>query len=136
MSMKERIASYRPNRRTLPRKESSIAAPRGKKKHVQYIASSTRNQPPLQLSPSGIGITLDSSVQRTFLPNTPNFLLPLHKIMFLSFVSWTCLCFCCSLLVPDCNSLVFLNKPIFACKITGSFLVKINIMIVFSIGSY
>ena len=34
--------------------------------------------------------------------------------------------FCCSSLVLDCNSLLFLSKPIFAAKITGSFIFKVN----------
>lgn len=57
------------------------------------------------------------------LPNAPHFL---YKRAFLSFALWTCLWFWCSLLVLDCNSLLFLNKPSFAGKITGSFILKVN----------
>lgn len=44
------------------------------------------------------------------LPNLPPFL---YKRTYYSFVLWTCLWFCCSLLVQDCNSFLFPNKPIF-----------------------
>lgn len=44
---------------------------------------------------------------------------------FLSFVLWTYIWSCCSLRIPDCNSLLFPNKPVFAGKITGCF--KFNI---------
>lgn len=44
------------------------------------------------------------------------------------FVLPPCLCFCLGLLVPDCKSLLFPRKPIFAGKITDSFIFKVNRM--------
>lgn len=43
-----------------------------------------------------------------------------------SCVLWSCLWFCHSLLALDGHSLLFLNKPIFAGKITGSFIFKVD----------
>lgn len=49
----------------------------------------------------------------------------LNHITFLSFVGLV-YGFCYSLLVPNCNSLMFLNKSIFAGERTGYFLFKVN----------
>lgn len=55
-------------------------------------------------------------------------LLPfLYKRTFLSFVLGTCLWFYSRVLVPTCSSLLFPNKPIFAGRIIGNFLFKVNI---------
>lgn len=43
------------------------------------------------------------------------------------FVLQTCLWFHFSLLVPNCNPLLFLNKPIFVGKITDSVISKVDI---------
>lgn len=53
----------------------------------------------------------------------PNFFLSSRKSVL---CSGTCLHFWCSLLVPDCTSLLFLNKPIFGGKITGSLFFEVN----------
>lgn len=58
----------------------------------------------------------------TLLPNTSF----LYKRAFFSCVLWTCLRFCCSLLVLGYNSLLFLNKSIFTGIITDSFIFKVN----------
>lgn len=47
-------------------------------------------------------------------------------IVFLSFALQTCLWLCHKLLVPNCNSLPFLNKSIFSGKITDNFILKLN----------
>lgn len=57
-------------------------------------------------------------------PNSPPFL---YKRTFLSFVLGTCLWFYYRVLVPACSSLLFPNKPIFAGRIIGNFLFKVNI---------
>lgn len=53
----------------------------------------------------------------------------LSKRMFFSFVLHTCLWFCCSLLVPDCNSLLLLNK------IYSAGLKKKNPLLIFKTGN-
>lgn len=65
----------------------------------------------------------------------PTFFLLAGKIMFLSFVCWACLWFYCSLLVPNCSSLLFLNQPIFAGKITD-FWFKVNSLFPMRIESH
>lgn len=67
--------------------------------------------------------TSDSQLKRIdflFITAPPNSFL--HKKAFLSFALQTCLWFCCSLHVLNCNYLLFLSTPIFAGKITDSFM--------------
>lgn len=61
-----------------------------------------------------------------FKTTSPCFLLFLHKIMFLSFVIWTCSGFCYRALIWNFNSLLSLNKPLFAGKIVAYFIFKVN----------
>ena len=58
--------------------------------------------------------TLNSGLPPTesFKTTPPNFLLFPYKITLLSTVSWICH----GMLVPNCNSLVFPNKPILLVK--------------------
>lgn len=116
------------------RKESSITAPTGQDEYGPCYKKPTI--PATQPVRNGHHPRLLTSLQQTSAQNTPpNFLLLLRKIMFLSFLCWSCLWFCCGLLVPDCNSPPFLNKLIFACQVTGSFHFKVNITPVISFGS-
>lgn len=96
----------------------------------RYIAAPTRNWQPLQFSQWETAITLNScffSKGLSFIIILPNFFFLLHKIKLFSFVCWTCLGLWCRLLVLNCNSLIFPNKPIFfAGKITDSLIFKDN----------
>lgn len=109
---------YWPNRKrhTLhsPQEGSLLPQPGGRK-----IFSSPSNKPcqwePLQFSQWETITTLNSHYPPTdflFKTSPPNFLLFLCKVTILSFVCWTCLYFCYSLLVLSYNSLLFLHKPI------------------------
>lgn len=61
-----------------------------------------------------------------FKTTSPCSLLFLHKVMFLSFVIWTCFGFCYRGLIWNCNSLLSINKPLFAGKIVAYFISKVN----------
>lgn len=90
-----------------------------------YIAFFTRNQPHQQPSQWETIIILLAFLQCTFVQNNPsNFLLLLQKIIFFSFVWWTCKWFCSSSLVADYN--YFQRNPSLAGKITASFIFKIK----------
>lgn len=97
-----------------------LQTPTGKDVHcVSYKTSTTLVTQPMrngylpELSLFFIGLSL-----KTILPN---FFFFLHKITFPSFVGLA-YGFCNSLLVPNFNSLLFSNKPIFAGKIAVWFL--------------
>lgn len=77
------------------------------------IASLIRNQLPLLLSQGkGHPPELLPLSNGLLFKMTPLNGLLLLKIMFLSFVCWPLLCFCCSLFVLDRKSLLFPSKPI------------------------
>lgn len=69
------------------------------------------------------------SMGLSFKTTPSNFLFLLQKITLLSFVGLA-YGFCHSLFVPQCNSLLFLNKPIFAAKITFIFKVIENACVI------
>lgn len=80
-----------------------------------YVASPTRNRQPQKLSQWKTAILLNScfSPKQPLLKATsPNFLLFLYNITFLSFVRLA-FGFCYSPPIPNCNHLMFLNKAIF-----------------------
>ena len=74
--------------------------------------------------PSSSQFTSMGFLLKTAPKSSPSFL---YKTTFLTFFLQTCLWFCCSLHVLNCDSLLFLNKSIFfAAKITDSFIFKVN----------
>lgn len=95
----------------------------GPQQGKMYTASPVRKQLPLQLSQGETFTTLNScfapvnSWSKQPLSNPPSL-----KIQVLFFVCWSCQWFCHSLPVPNCDSLLFLNKPTFAGTIIVSFL--------------
>lgn len=85
------------------------------KKSTTPATQPMRKHHPPRLSLSSNGLSLRTT--------HTNFLLLLHKIMFLFFVCCNCLWFCYySLHVPNHNSVLFLNEPTFAGKITYCFI--------------
>lgn len=71
---------------------------------------------------------LPVSSNRLVYNNLLNLPLFFYEKVDLSFVGWTCLWFWHSLLVSDCNSLLFPNKPVFAGNLTGSFIFQVNML--------
>lgn len=78
------------------------------------IASPARNCPSKPMTNSHHPKPFFSD-RLSFKTTSPNFLF--LKIMFLSFVCWTCLSFPRNVHVPNYNSLLFPNYPIFAGKV-------------------
>lgn len=104
-SVRHRSVSCRPQRRVLTTQGPHAQAPPGKM-HASYQES-----PPLPLSQWG-----PIAWEPRFSPHSPSQTpLLLHK-MTVPFVCWTSLWL---LLVPSCGFLLFLNKAIFADKITA-----------------
>lgn len=113
MSITGRTVNYRPQQKNVNTKWWSITVPQQEK---LYIASPSRN-PLLHLSQWETVNSCFSLVDFLSKLLPPVHFLFLLEVVFYSFVCWTCH----TLHVLNCNSLLFLNKPIFADKIIFTF---------------
>lgn len=124
MPMARRIVNDRPLAENSPWEGIiNSKSPQGK----MYIVSSARIDYPWDLANEKL-FTLSSYFSPADFPfktTPPSFLFLLHKVTF-SFVCWTCLWLCHSLLILGCNSLLFSGKPVLAGQTAGSFILKAN----------
>ena len=126
MSITGKIVNYRPNRRLLQRKADSITSPNRKRCTLHLLQEINH---PSNSANWETNITLNFLLLSNgllFKTTPPNFLLLLHKIMFLSSVCWTFGWFCTLACLSHMATLYFQRNASSTGKITASFKVDSN----------